>query len=176
MPNQRACIPCKYPAAQTYLDRRLSEGADLPTIRHELDSPYRKKAIGYVKGPTLKSLQDHQKHHRGHVAPASSNLPSFASGESDGSEGSPTQTGDVATAIQQQALEMLEKGEMRLNAAQALKAQEMIDRRAERQKDRELTVLLARLMTGDKRPPAALIAGDDTIEGEAVEVEVGRAD
>ena len=99
MPNQRACIPCKYPAAHSYLRRRMSEGADLPTIRHELGSAYRMQAFGYKKGPTLGMLQKHLESHTGAAAPASSASPVFAGG-SESTPSSPARPGDVATTIQ----------------------------------------------------------------------------
>ena len=74
---------------------------------------------------------------------------------------------DVATAIQAEALAALERGELRVTAANALKAQEILDRRAEKAADRQLTLVLARLATMSKPP-------DDIIEGEVVDL--GQAD
>lgn len=174
MPNQRACIPCKYPAAEEYLDRRLGEGADLRSIRQELSTPYRMKAIGYGKGPSLQSLQTHQRDHRSSATvPVSTNLPTFS-----GSEGSPSSplpaAEDVATTIQREALAALERGEMRITAQHALKAQEMLDRRAEKAADRELVMVLTRLAVSQGKPPPSLIKDEVVIEGEVKEV--GTAD
>jgi hypothetical protein len=161
------------------MDRRVSEGSDLKTIRHELASAYRMKSMGYQKPPTLRMLQTHQEKHRGMAMP-SAHLPTFSGEEStslqtsDGG-GVPHSSGDIATAIQQEALQKLADGEIRITAQHALKAQEMLDRRAEKAQDRQLTVLLARLQTTEA-PPPALIVGDDAIEGEYEEVDSGTAD
>jgi hypothetical protein len=172
MPNKRACYPCKYPEVQSYMDRRLGEGADLKTIRHELATPYRRRQFGYTTPPTEASLIEHQTAHRGRQ-PVSPNLPTFAGTSS----ATPDEAKfDVASVIQREALAMLERGEMRITAHHALKSQEILDRRAEKAKDRELTHVLARLMTMQRQPPKALIAGDDTIEGQYEEVELGTAD
>lgn len=140
----------------------------MKTIGTELRSPYRMKTIGYTKKPTTASLQEHHLSHRG-VAAVSANLPSFSGSTTSSSE--ETAVGDVATTIQKEALRQLEAGEMRLTASHALKAQEMLDRRLEKQADRELTVVLARLLTQQQAPPRSLIAGEEVIEGEAREVD-----
>ena len=174
MPNQPACVLCKYPDAQAYLDRRLSEGANYETIGTELRSPYRKKTLGYSKGPTNRAVKEHQLSHRGSAA-VSANLPSFNGSTTSSSD--ETAVGDVATTIQREALRQLQAGEMRLTAAHALKAQEMLDKRAEKAADRELTVVLARLLTQQQAPPKSLIGGEEVIEGVAREVErLGTAD
>lgn len=162
MPGVRACLPCKYPDADKYLSRRLSEGSDLKTVRKELDSPYRKKMYGYQKGPTLAMLEEHQRAHKG-LAPVRESMPTFAGSGST----APAVGMDVATAIQAEALAALERGELRVTAANALKAQEILDRRAEKAADRQLTLVLARLATMGKPP-------DDIIEGEVIDL--GTAD
>jgi hypothetical protein len=59
------------------MDRRVSEGSDLKTIRHELASAYRMKSMGYQKPPTLRMLQTHQEEapHPQDVADASGAAP-----------------------------------------------------------------------------------------------------
>ena len=174
MPNQPACTPCKYPEVERYLDRRLSEGANLKTIRSELASPYRKKTFGIKREPTQAMLAEHQRLHRA-VAPVSGNLPSFE-GDTDTAVSTPQGSGDVAGAIQREALAALERGEMRITATNALKAQEMLDRRAEKAADRELTLVLARLLTQQAQAPDRLLIEDGTIEGDAEEIDLGTAD
>lgn len=166
MPNQRACIPCKYPQANDYLKRRMSESADLRTISKELGSPYRMKSFGYRKGPTQSMLQEHLHSHLG-TAPVSGNLPSFSGSTTPSSV--TTADGDVATGIQRAALEALSRGELRVTAANALKAQEMIDRRAEKAADRELALVLARILTSQAEPPTHLIDPDIIIDVTPVE-------
>lgn len=86
-------------------------------------------------------------------------------------------SGDVATLVQQQVVEKLKEGEARVTVQHGLQAQQLLDRRAERAKDRELAVTLARLLHAPAPPPEAvqhrLMDGEDganIIEGEAVEV------
>lgn len=164
MPGVRACIPCKYPDSDDYIRRRVAEGANLTTIRAELDTPFRKKMYGYQKGPTTAMLREHQAKHRG-LSPVRDAMPTFAGTSSAVAPVAPA--GDVATAIQEEALAALARGELRVTAANALKAQEILDRRAERAADRQLTLVLARLATMG-RPP------EDIIEGEVVDL--GTAD
>ena len=178
MPNQPACLPCKNPLAQEYLTERMGQMADLKTIRHELASAYRKRTMGYGKAPTLSMLVTHQKSHIGTVGMASAHLPTF-SGEDDTTSSASADDGtargnDVAAAIQQRALQALADGELRVTAQHGLKAEEMIDKRAERAQDRELTVFLARMMT-QAIPPPALMLPDDAIEAEYTEVELSEA-
>ena len=156
MPNQRACIPCKYPEAKEYMQRRIGEGANLKTVRSELDSVYRRKQFGYGKGPSLAMLQEHQMKHGRAMTPVSENMPTFGSG----SQTPTSNDADVATAIQAEALAALERGELRVTASNALKAQEILDRRAEKAADRELTLVLARLSTMSKAPEGLIIEGE----------------
>ena len=154
MPGVRACIPCKYPQTDEYIGERLKIGTSLKTIRAELDSSYRKKMYGYQKGPTLAMLEEHQTKHKG-LAPVRESMPTFA-----GSGSTLQESGmDVATAIQAEALAALERGDLRITAGNALKAQEILDRRAERAADRQLTLVLARLATMSK-PPVTIIEGE----------------
>lgn len=80
---------------------------------------------------------------------------------------------DVATLVQAQVVEKLEEGEARVTVQHGLQAQQLLDRRAERAKDRELAVTLARLLHSPAPPPEAITArlvDAEVIEGEAVEV------
>jgi hypothetical protein len=62
----------------------------------------------------------------------------------------------VATLVQQQVIEKLQAGEARVTVQHGLQAQQLLDRRAERQKDRELAVTLGRLLHSPM-PPVALV-------------------
>lgn len=73
---------------------------------------------------------------------------------------------DFATLIRARAVELLEKGEIRVTAAHGLQAQALIDRRAEKAADRDLTVNIARLLSG-----AIIATPIRVIEGTAYEVE-----
>lgn len=78
---------------------------------------------------------------------------------------------DVAVLVQQQVVQKLKDGEARVTVQHGLQAQQLLDRRAERAKDRELAITLARLLHTAPPPPAAILARPvDVVEGEAVEV------
>lgn len=88
---------------------------------------------------------------------------------------SETGTDDVATLVQKQVVERLEAGEARVTVQHGLQAQQLLDRRAERAKDRELAVTLARLLHSPAPPPEAIRARPvDAIEGHVVEVTDGN--
>lgn len=65
---------------------------------------------------------------------------------------------DFAAAVKDAAMEKLEAGELRITTRDGLAAQGLLDKRAEKQADRDLMVNLARLMTG--RPPPEVIVGE----------------
>jgi hypothetical protein len=76
---------------------------------------------------------------------------------------------DVATLVQAQVIEKLKDGSARVTVQHGLQAQQLLDRRAERAKDRELAITLARLLHSPL-PPTDLIMERTVIEGTAVEV------
>jgi hypothetical protein len=76
---------------------------------------------------------------------------------------------DFALLIRSEANRLLAAGKLNVTAAHGLKAQELLDRRAEKRMDRALMVELAGLLSGARTltgPPSDLI-----IEGEWKEVE-----
>jgi hypothetical protein len=72
---------------------------------------------------------------------------------------------DFAAAIRTEANRLLAAGQLRVTAAHGLKAQELLDRREERQADRQLMAELATLLSGSTLAPP-----EDLIEGEWVDV------
>jgi hypothetical protein len=55
---------------------------------------------------------------------------------------------DFASVVQRKAMELLEKGELRVTATHGLQAQGLMDRRVERAADRDLAFNIARLLSG----------------------------
>lgn len=80
----------------------------------------------------------------------------------------PGQTeGDVAVLVQKEVVKKLASGEARVTVQHGLQAQQLLDRRAERAKDRELAVTLARILHTTAPPPEAIRARPvEVIEGE----------
>jgi hypothetical protein len=75
--------------------------------------------------------------------------------------------------VQREVVKKLKDGEARVTVQHGLQAQQLLDRRAERAKDRELAVTLARLLHTPAPPPSAIMERVEPsviIEGEAVEV------
>ena len=83
---------------------------------------------------------------------------------------------DVATMVQAEVVKRLREGEARVTVQHGLQAQALLDRRAERAKDRELAITLARLLHAPAPPEAVVLRrvggdpNDVVIEGEMVEI------
>lgn len=79
---------------------------------------------------------------------------------------------DVATLVQAEVVRKLEDGTARVTVQHGLQAQQLIDRRLERQKDRELAVTLARLLHSPSPPPRLVheLDDDEVIELDSVRV------
>ena len=167
---QRACLPCTNGLVAKYMRDRFALGASLHTVSAELAAPRRMQEFGYKRPPGPSMLGRHVERHMVATAVVSKNVPSFLPPANSRSLDTYVDK-DVASAIREQALQQLAKGEMRLTAAHALRAQEMLDRRVEKQKDREMQVLLARVLTRHQVPPPKYVGPDeDIIEGQAVKV------
>jgi hypothetical protein len=74
---------------------------------------------------------------------------------------------DFAAMVQRRATEMLAAGELRVTAQHGLTAQALLDRRAEKQADRDLAVNMARLLSGSiiMTPYEVVEARDVTPDG-----------
>jgi hypothetical protein len=72
---------------------------------------------------------------------------------------------DFAALVQKRASEMLARGELRVTASHGLQAQALLDRRAEKQADRDLSLNMARLLSG-----AMMLTPSEVIEGRAIVV------
>jgi hypothetical protein len=67
---------------------------------------------------------------------------------------------DFAILVRKRAAQMLINGELRVTASHGLQAQALLDRRAEKEADRDLQLNLARLLSGAiTLPPSAVIEG-----------------
>jgi hypothetical protein len=78
----------------------------------------------------------------------------------------PTDTKDFALLVRDAAVEKLRNGELRIGAQDGLNAQNLLDRREEKKKDRDLLGQLGRLLAGQDSPPPPIV-----IEGHAEQIE-----
>jgi len=76
---------------------------------------------------------------------------------------------DFALLVRDKAVEALQDGDIRITAQHGLTAQGLLDRRAEKQADREFGLNLARLLSGAVVPTPMTV-----IEGRAVTIESGE--
>jgi hypothetical protein len=72
---------------------------------------------------------------------------------------------DFAVMVQKRATELLKSGDLRVTAQHGLTAQALIDRRLEKQADRDLALNMARLLSG-----AIMMTPMTVIEGRAIDV------
>lgn len=73
-------------------------------------------------------------------------------------EGGPRQPKDLAAMVRDSAIEGLEKGELQVTIQHGLQAQQMIENRENKEKDRELMIALARVLGGAVPPPQVIIS------------------
>lgn len=78
---------------------------------------------------------------------------------------------DFATMVQRRATELLAQGELRVTAQHGLTAQALLDRRAEKQADRDIAINIARLLSG-----ALAMTPMKVIEGRVIEGPAELAD
>lgn len=78
--------------------------------------------------------------------------------------------GDMAELVKAEAIRLLEEGKLKVTTQDGLAAQALIDRRQEKQKDRELAAAIGRLLAGGGTNGAS---PPPIIEGDYTEVEPG---
>jgi len=71
--------------------------------------------------------------------------------------GGPKQPRDLAAMVRDRAVEGLETGELAVTVQHGLQAQQMIENRESKEKDRELMIALARVLGGALPPPHIII-------------------
>lgn len=76
---------------------------------------------------------------------------------------------DIAALVRDTVIERVETGELVPTIAEGLRAQEILDRRAEKGEDRNLILQVAQLLSG--AAPVALLGDGNVIEGEYTEVD-----
>lgn len=161
------CSICENPAKNQFVAARHLEGHSASAM----ERLSRDKGFGMKRetiGRHLKNCIGAEKVKPSEVAKAAATVspPDPKPGQSDG---------DVAVLVQKEVVKKLEAGEARVTVQHGLQAQQLLDRRAERAKDRELAVTLARILHTQAPPPEAIRARPvDAIEGTVVEVSDGN--
>lgn len=157
-----ACSICADPTKSDFVARRHLEGHSLTkmeTLSRERGTPIKRETI--------------QKHLQTCLAVPEGMTPSAVAAQAEKmSATDPSE--DVAVLVQRQVIAKLQAGEARVTVQHGLQAQTLLDRRAERAKDRELAITLARLLHAQV-PPASVVLvrpEPDVIE-DAEYVEVG---
>jgi len=155
-----SCVICTDPRKRDFVARRQLEGHSANAverlsreqgmpIKRETVAKHLKTCLAMPKGATAAQVQ---------AVAARVKVPANVPSE------------DVATLVQREVIAKLQAGEARVTVQHGLQAQQLLDRRAERAKDRELAVTLARLLHSPM-PPVGMVMERTTIEGEFVEVE-----
>jgi len=83
--------------------------------------------------------------------------------------------GDLAALVRDNVYARVEEGVLEPSLAEGLRAQEMLDRRADKQGDRDMMLTLAGLLSGATTPVALLQSGNE-IEGEYRDITDERAE
>jgi hypothetical protein len=160
---ERRCVICADPAKTDWVARRLMEGHSLSKIEEmSRVSP----VVGVIKRETITS---HKKVCLEAGDISQTKMAEVARVVTKGKE----PADDVAVLVQREVVAKLKAGEARVTVQHGLQAQQLLDRRAERAKDRELAVTLARLLHTPPPPASAILERIEPgiiIEGEAVEI------
>ena len=170
--KRKECPLCVSEPAKEFFMKRLGQGAMLKVIAREMNYEPRRREWDLPGGKVSEDdLAEHQRIHDADLPAIYGGAPSF--GGKEVALSGRTSENDVATAIQEQALEMLANGQLKLSASTALKAQQMLDDRVDRHANRELAVALARILSGQAPPPELIDqeSSADIIEGDFQEVE-----
>ena len=160
----RKCSICSDTEKNQWVARRHLEGysaARMEDLRREMKKPIKRETISKhlkvclgtdAKPAEVKAVAE--------AVQASTPAP-------EGSE-------DVAVLVQKEVVRKLKAGEGRVTVQHGLQAQQLLDRRAERAKDRELAITLARLLHSGAPPDSAITARPvDVVEAEYEEVTSG---
>lgn len=187
-PVQRARARCSICADQNVLDlveRKLAEGNTPAKVEAYTRSdiaraagfrPIKQETVSaHVKGCTARREATKARRRPAPELPAS--ILAYAQGAAEASVPAvdPGED-DIATMVKKRTAERIRDGELEPTIKDGLRAQEIIDRRAEKQRGREVAIQFARLLAGVNVPRNVLPSGreeedESVIEGVAVEVE-----
>jgi hypothetical protein len=133
--SRERCTICNDPRKRDWVARRHSEGhtfSDMESMSRDAQMVMKRETIA--------------KHVQNDLYPASS--PPTREKHIPQQE----RSRDVATLVADEVVRKLEDGTARVTVQHGLQAQQLLDRRAERAKDRELAITLARLLHAPSAP------------------------
>ncbi len=158
------CAICRHPMVEQ-INRRIRDHGIAPTERwmaeNDLDPPHRN------------TLSKHKNEHM--TEPYEKQRIEATEKLRSQQRTIKAKTGDLAQLVRDNVFARVEEGELEPSLAEGLRAQEMLDRRADKQGDRDMMLTLAGLLSG-ATPPVALLNDGLTIEGEFREVAEERAE
>ena len=190
MPQPSACSICDDATRLSFVSRLLAQGYSSSRVEAaSRTEEARERGVRPVKAETVARHKVHAPTNEAAPPPSIISRPTDLMSEArneaaesaarvsdqslvtKGSTSDPA-VADVAALVAAKGVEMLQSGTARVTVQHALQAQQMLDRREERRKDRELALTFARMMTAPQ-PPARLVTVDAEpviIEGEVVRV------
>lgn len=144
----RRCAICADPIKKEWVGRRLMEGFSLSQI--EAQSRVN-PMVSAIKRETISK-------HKSGCLQIDIGQPQVAKTAQHVTKGlaSEMPSDDVAVLVQREVVKKLRDGEARVTVQHGLQAQQLLDRRAERAKDRELAVTLARMLHAPAPPVGAV--------------------
>jgi hypothetical protein len=156
------CVLCRHPLVEQ-INRQIKEGGDHGGIARamrwmaqaELDVPHRNTFSTHKREHLSTAFERERLDAKRRLEAQQKTLKAKA--------------GDLAALVRDNVYARVEEGELEPTLGEGLRAQEMLDRRAQAGADRDLMVTLAGLLSG-ATSPVALLGDGNTIEGEFREV------
>lgn len=158
------CTLCRHPLVET-INKRIRDHGILPTIRwmeeNDLPAPHRNTFSVHKN----KHLTSEFEKARMEAADALRKQQGTIKAK----------PGDLAALVRDNVFARVEAGVLEPSLTEGLRAQEMLDRRNEKQGDRDMMLQLAGLLSGATAPVALLMDGN-TVEGSFREVDPEAAE
>lgn len=148
------CVLCRHPMS-AQIGRRIRDHGIAPTIRWMEEN-------GFEPIPHRNTFSTHKREHL--TEPHAKALADATAALEKQSKTIRPKSGDLAQLVRDNVFARVTEGELEPSLSEGLRAQEMLDKRAEKGADRDMMIVLAGLLSGATQPLALL--GDGAIEGE----------